>query len=619
MNRIKKAQVTVFVILAIVVIAGIAIFFAFRQNMFAESVPKEFKSIYDYYLSCINEGTLYGGFILGKSGGYIESPEFSPGSQYMPFSSNLNFLGEGIPYWFYVSGNGIFREQVPTKELMQLQLGNFLKKNFYCDFSSFRDKGFDIKLGNINDVKTTISDSVIEVSVKQDVNFKYGNSSWIGSSHRKEVKSNLGKFYDLAVKIYKYQKTTMFLENYGVDILRSYAPVDGTEVTCSPKTWIVNDVKKGLMNALEANVPATKVKGNYYHLSNPENKYFVQNIGENVDANVNFLYQKSWPTKIEIYPSEEGIMKAEPLGLDQGMGILGFCYVQYHFVYDFAYPVLVQIYYGNEIFQFPIVVLIDKNKPREAVNGSALPNPVPELCEHKNTRIRVSVFNTNLDPVAARISFRCLGTTCNIGTISMRNNDSSLEGYFPQCVNGFIIASAEGYETKEQIATTVNEGSFQIVLNKKYKVALEMPIRENQYAIINLVKDNKTTTFSYPEQKEVELTEGQYEIKAYVYSDSEISLSGTSSTKCVDVPKSGLLGVLGFTEQNCFALNIPEQTISYAVSGGGKSNYYVAESELQSSRTFVIEPEDFGTPSKIEDLQTNFNSVETSILNIWFK
>ena len=39
---------------------------------------------------------------------------------------------------------------------------------------------------------------------------------------------------------------------------------------------------------------------------------------------------------------------AEPVGNQEGMGMLGFCYVAYHFVYDLAYPVLVQVYYEDE-------------------------------------------------------------------------------------------------------------------------------------------------------------------------------------------------------------------------------------------------------------------------------
>ncbi len=620
MNKLKKeAQITVFIILAIVIVGGIGIYFAFRQNLFSESVPKQFSEVYDYYISCINAETLYEVKILGKSGGYLESPGFSPGSQYMPFSSNLNFLGEGVPYWFYISGNGVAKEQIPTKDLMQEQLNNFFKKTFYCDFSKFENQGFEISLGKVNDVSTNIQSNFIKVDVNQDVSFKFGNSSWQSSSHTKEVKSNLGKFYDLALKIYNYQKQTLFLENYGVDVLRLYAPVDGTDVTCSPKIWVVDDVRKGLMDALEANVPAIKVKGNYYGLAKEENKYFVQDIGENVDANVNFMYQKNWPSKIDVYPSEDGIMKAEPLGLNEGMGILGFCYVQYHFVYDFAYPVLIQIYYNDELFQFPVVVLIDKNKPREGFDSGALANSVPELCQHKNTKIKVSVFNTNLDSISASISFKCLGTTCDIGTTSLINNESVLEGYFPQCINGFISASADGYKTKKQMISSVNENSFQIVLDRKYKLQLEIPIKSSEYAIVNFIKDNETSTFAYPEQREVELTEGQYEIKVYVYGDSEINFPADSSQKCVDVPKSGLLGVFGFNEQKCFAMDIPEQVISSAISGGGKTNYYIAESQLQESEKIIIMPEDFGVPSKVEDLQANYNQIDSSNLDISFE
>ena len=42
-------------------------------------------------------------------------PEYEAGSEYMPFSSQLDFLGNPIPYWYYVSGNNIQREQVPSK------------------------------------------------------------------------------------------------------------------------------------------------------------------------------------------------------------------------------------------------------------------------------------------------------------------------------------------------------------------------------------------------------------------------------------------------------------------------------------------------------------------------
>ena len=125
-------------------------------------------------------------------------------------------------------------------------------------------------------------------------------------------------------------------------------------------------------------------------------------------------------------------------------------------------------------------------------------------------------------------------------------------------------------------------------------------------------------TIAYPEMKSVELTEGQYEIKTYVYSDSNIQLEGSSSHKCVDVPKSGVLGFFGMTEEKCFDLEIPSQIVSFAVSGGGTQNYYIAESELQNSNKLIINAHEFDKPTKVEHLQINYNNVEVNDLDVIF-
>jgi len=59
---------------------------------------------------------------------------------------------------------------------------------------------------------------------------------------------------------------------------------------------------------------------------------------------------------------------ANPVGNQPGLGVLCFCYVPYHFVYNIGYPVLIQVYSGEEIFQFPVAVVVKGNKPREALD-----------------------------------------------------------------------------------------------------------------------------------------------------------------------------------------------------------------------------------------------------------
>ena len=66
-------------------------------------------------------------------------------------------------------------------------------------------------------------------------------------------------------------------------------------------------------------------------------------------------------------------MIAKPIGTQPGLSAMKFCYAPYKFVYDMYFPVLIQVYSkddANEVFQFPVSVVINKNMPREAANSS---------------------------------------------------------------------------------------------------------------------------------------------------------------------------------------------------------------------------------------------------------
>jgi len=618
----RKAQVTIFIIIAIMLVAAVVVIFLLRDKIFQKGMPKEVLPVYNYFLSCIEDNTKQAALVMESQAGYLELPEFEAGSEYMPFSSQLNFLGFAVPYWYYVSANGIIKEQIPSKEKMEQQIEEHLKDRIKrCNFRDFESRGFIVEREN-PEVDVSIKDERIEVKVDMPLTISSGDLTSIQKKHEVSVKTRLGKFYSIAKKIYEKEKEDMFLENYGIDILRLYAPVDGTELTCSPKVWSQDSIKTDLKNALQENTQAIKVKGNYYALSKKENKYFVQDIGENVGSGgeaANFLYFNDWPTKIEIYPDEDPLI-ANPVGLQEGLGILGFCYVPYHFVYDMDYPVLMQIYGSGEMFQFPVAVVIDKNKPREAIDAQGLPDVVKELCQHKLTEMNVHTYDTELNPIEAQIKYKCFDTNCFIGNTTISGEEAGLTANFPQCVNGFIIANAEGYATKKYIASTVASDTLDIILDKKYKLALEIKKSGkslgSDYAIVTLVKGDSSTIAVYPEQKEIELTEGQYSIKVYVYSNSTINLQGSTTEKCVDVPKSGIFGVFGATEEKCFTLQIPDQVASSAVSGGGKQEQYFSESELKQGKKLIINAQDFGTPTKVEELQANYNNIEINSLEV---
>jgi hypothetical protein len=608
----KKGQVTIFIIVAIVLVGGVIAYFAFRDS-FGVSVPEELKPVYDYYISCLEATTGEGIALLGEQGGRIDTGEFIPGSAYMPFSSHLDFLGQGIPYWMYVSGNNLLKENVPMKEDMERELEVYIEDRLgNCDFSDFEAAGFDVYVGEGN-VAVDVNDLDVEIEVSNPVTIFRGESSVIVSNHKFKFSSKLGKFYDLAKEVYDYEKVNMFLEKYALDVMRIYAPVDGVEDGCSPKIFVDSEIREEIIMGLVANIATLKLDGSYYDLGGKDREYFVEDTGLNLDESVSFMYLPDWPTRVEIY----GDRVARPVGMQEGMGILGFCYVPYHLVYDIDFPVLVQFYDDEELFQFPLAVVISKNQAREALPTLAGENIESRVCEFMNQEVDVFTYDVDLEPVEARISFKCLDAVCNIGETKIRGGDAVLSGDFPQCVNGFIIASAEGYsDSKYQISTNV-ESLANILLNKEYEV--ELGLESVKSALVSFVSDDYSATVLYPNIKKVTLVEGYYNVSVYAYDNSSLKFPATSRRECVDVPETGLAGFLGMETEKCYDINMPAMDVDFAVIGGGKQFEYITSEDLENAVKLNLDVPLFGLPTSIEEMSANYGRVDDEVVFLEFE
>jgi len=609
-KKTKKAQITLFIIISILLVTVVIIYYTLRKP-YEEKLPKDFQPIYDHYVGCLEETTRQGTVLLGEQGGYIEVPEFVQGSQYMPFSSQLDFLGQPVPYWMYVSGNNLLREQVPTKNSMENQLEQYILKRLdFCDFTDFIEKGYSINI-EAGESLVVINEKDVDVEIDNLVKFYFDNSSVVVDNHKFNINSKLGKFYDLALKTYNYEKENMFLEKYAIDVLRLYAPVTGVELSCSPKVFIEEDIKQDLVEGLVGNVGALKLKGNYYGLSNNENKYFVTDIGKNIDENVNFIYSTSFPMRIEIY----GDTIAEPVGLQQGLGMMGFCYVPYHLIYDINFPVLVQFYDGKEIFQFPVAVILDKNQARDVLPSLAGESIESEVCKYKEQLVDINTYNMDLEPVEARIKFKCLEDSCNIGETEISGDDAFLEGYFPKCVNGFIIASAEGYADAKYMISTNRESHADILMNKLYHIDIGFE-SDVESALVSFDSEDYSTTVYYPDFNGVEIIEGHYNLTLYVYDNSTLKMPETSTKQCVNVPKSGIAGFIGMEEERCFDITIPEQELHRVVVGGGKTSDYFTENQLKDAGKILISYELFSKPTNLDEVQNNYMEVDSAHIDI---
>jgi len=262
-----------------------------------------------------------------------------------------------------------------------------------------------------------------------------------------------------------------------------------------------------------------------------------------------------------------------------------------------------------------MAVIIQNNNPRQSLDATAAESVVPELCTYKNTKVQVSVIDKQGNPVDADISYECFGNKCNIG----KAESGFLSKEFPQCVNGYVLASAEGFHDAKYLLSTVSPGSLTVIMDKLHNKNVQLKIsgvNYNQNAIIYFVSGEDTKVIAYPEQRNVELSEGQYEIQVHIYKNSSINIGETITEQCIDIPRSGILGVFGLTKERCFEIEVPEQLISQALVGGGKQNYYILESELISSNSIEINAQSLSIPETIEQLQDNYLLFETKGLDI---
>ena len=262
----KKGQVTIFIIIAIIIIAAVLLFL-FLSGTFTKGLFPEAKEAQQKFLGCVELKTRNALSIAGMQAGYLELPSFEAGSSYMPFSNYFNFIGSKVPYWFYVSGNGIANKQMPSQSEIEKQISEWLEEEISDCIPNIESTDMIFE-GNPS-VTTSITDNSVNLEIYFPLKVTKGESTSIIEKHSTSVKTKFGSLYSDAKKIFDSENTELFLEEYSIDFLNLYVPTTKFELSCAPKIWQVSEVENNLKDALSANVPMIKFKGSYYSLSKP--------------------------------------------------------------------------------------------------------------------------------------------------------------------------------------------------------------------------------------------------------------------------------------------------------------------------------------------------------------
>ncbi|MDO8528818.1 MAG: hypothetical protein Q7S06_02920 [Nanoarchaeota archaeon] len=182
----KRGQVTIFIIIAIVIIALVVLFFTFKDKL--GIFTPESNPVYLFTKGCVEETGKDAILYVTSNGGYVSPPELS--------------TTEGIPYYFYNN-----RSYTPTKEMVEQRISSYIEQTLsYCTdgFSNFT--GLNITEGEIK-TRTTINEGEIVLNVKYPINIeKEGSVTRFENFNNIKIKSRVKLMYDSIKEIEENSK-----------------------------------------------------------------------------------------------------------------------------------------------------------------------------------------------------------------------------------------------------------------------------------------------------------------------------------------------------------------------------------------------------------------------------
>ncbi len=505
-KRGKKAQITIFIILGIVLLlsVGVAIYF-YQQRATAPikkvvTVPEDIQQIYDYVTTCIDQIGKDGIIILGAQGGYIDIPaviDRNPNAHI-----NEDPLGIAKTVMWYYEGE----DRTPSLDYMQRALALYVKQNIpdcVGNFEAFAER-FEVtpKSEILPVVSFTDSDVIIEV--KWQLEIKTQDRVAELNEFVTDYSVKLRPAWELASKAMEAENKQGWFENLTIDLISSHPkiPVSGMEFSCGPKKWHIQQVKKEIQLMLYYNFPYIRVDNTNYpppleSLRTYDNlKETAQDIRKDLEAQKEpdwpedtppdafemnrmrfdvgakrtdlkaaFVYQPEWPLLVNAQPNSGGILStAQMKGARKYLSFL--CINQWHFAYDLIYPVKMLVKddtaFNGEgfIFQMAFPVIIEDNEESRTFFGLRrfiVPDTGAEFCTTVGTqRVDVRAMGFEEGVLAAveiedaNITYQCVNQECILGkTYSDGSGAIRLNTYLPEgCSNPALIASKPGYIPK---------------------------------------------------------------------------------------------------------------------------------------------------------------------------
>ncbi|MBN1644467.1 hypothetical protein JW851_00305 [Candidatus Woesearchaeota archaeon] len=578
----KKAQVTLFIILGVILLLSIGLVVYLTTQRVVKPVeekliiPEGTEQVYEYISECVYQTAKEGIIKLGLQGGYVNMPaeiKNTPASRISldPYEAFY------IPYWFYQN-----QDRTPTLELLQMEIDSYLRQRLQdcVDFSSFTPQ-YNVRTRGEFIPKTTITKDKVIVELIWPIEIIKTDKTIQLNKIVKEIDVKLKEIYDIATTTMEFENKKAAFENITLGLISANPdiPTNGMILDCTPTRWYLHEIEQETKNMLAYNIPSVRIENTPYTpfdasrrtYSNLEKDYedilkelekdkqpkfpsetpddsyeyfkMLLDIGiKPTEIKTGFIYRPEWELTIIPYPHQGNVLKSNKIqGARKYLSYL--CLNQWHFVYDIEHPVVMILkddtaFKGEGYtFQFAFPVLIDDNEAKREIldrRQFTTDKYYYEFCEEtgeKTYDIRAigitpgAMFATELE--GANITYTCFNRYCELGKTIGDGGIYRLRTSLPTgCVNPFIAASKQGYlpSTKQ-----MTEDTIEIPLKKLKKMNYKIIIHKYN----SLTGQYEQTRTELKDTENIAIVLGildsdHYQYKTYTEEDTIDLVDGTA-------------------------------------------------------------------------------------------
>lgn len=215
----KKAQITIFVVIAIVIVAGAILFFVFRDNLINQNNFSDVSNIQSYVDDCIKGSITESVYEIGQQGGYYEIPELS--------------LFD-MPYYYYEGE--VFA--IPHTRLIDELENSVESKISLCSSELNQEEGVFI-----DEVKSEIiyTENKMEFRIRYPIVIKRGDQTdYLEDFGSFEIKSQLFLIHDLA---YEFAWNQLGMEGICLSCLHEIASKNDFEISLEDISINTTEIK----------------------------------------------------------------------------------------------------------------------------------------------------------------------------------------------------------------------------------------------------------------------------------------------------------------------------------------------------------------------------------------